>query len=101
MHFIFYVDGEQAKRIGSKTCITYNGTKYNMDVKFRDGLWNCQPSKIDGYRAFILKPIQTVGHAPQLPDELFNAVWTQEPEARVELVQPSDKTLFLQLCECI
>ena len=32
LHYIFYVDGEQAKRIGSRTCITYKGIKYNMDV---------------------------------------------------------------------
>ena len=46
LHYIVYVDGEQAKRIGSKTCITYNGVKYNMDVKFKHALCNCQPSKM-------------------------------------------------------
>ena len=44
-----YVDGEQAKRISSRTCITYEGINYNMDVKFKNGLCNCYPSKIDGY----------------------------------------------------
>ena len=45
LHYIFYVNGEQAKRIGSETCITHNGIKYNMDVKFKNGLCNGQPSK--------------------------------------------------------
>ena len=45
LHYIFNVDGEQAKRIGSKTCITHNGIKYSMDVKFKNGLCNCQPRK--------------------------------------------------------
>ena len=46
LHYIFYVNGKQAKRLGSKTCITHNGLEYNMDVNFQNGLWNCQPSKI-------------------------------------------------------
>ena len=37
LHSIFYVDGEQAKRVGSKTCVTHNGIKYNMDVNFKNG----------------------------------------------------------------
>ena len=46
LHYIFNVDGEQAKRIGSKTCITHNGMRYSTDVKFKNGVCNCQPSKI-------------------------------------------------------
>ena len=35
LHYILYVNGEQAKRIGSKTCITHNGIQYNMYDKFK------------------------------------------------------------------
>ena len=49
LHYIFYVDGKQAKRIGSKTCIKHNGMKYNIDVELKNGLSNCQPSKIPEY----------------------------------------------------
>ncbi|MFM7984524.1 MAG: hypothetical protein ACKPKO_34880, partial [Candidatus Fonsibacter sp.] len=48
-HYIFYVDAEQKKHIKSRTTITYQGVKYNMDVKFDHGLCNCAPSKIEGY----------------------------------------------------
>ncbi|MFM7985295.1 MAG: hypothetical protein ACKPKO_38850, partial [Candidatus Fonsibacter sp.] len=37
-HYIFYVDAQQKDRITSKTTITYQGVKYNMDVKFKNGL---------------------------------------------------------------
>ena len=36
LHYIFNVDGEPIKRMGSKTCITHNGIKYSMDVKFKN-----------------------------------------------------------------
>ncbi|MFM7978006.1 MAG: hypothetical protein ACKPKO_01710, partial [Candidatus Fonsibacter sp.] len=49
LHYIFYVDAQQKKHIKSRTMITYQGAKYNMDVKFENGLCNCQPSKIEGY----------------------------------------------------
>ena len=48
-HYIFYVDDQQKKHISSRTTITYQGVKYNMDVKFKNGLCNCAPSKIEGY----------------------------------------------------
>ncbi len=48
LHYIFYVDDEQKKHIKSRTTITYQGVKYNMDVKFENGLCNCAPSKIEG-----------------------------------------------------
>ena len=48
-HYIFFVDEAQKDHIGSPTGIMYKGTKYNADVKFKNGLCNCFPSKIAGY----------------------------------------------------
>ena len=36
-HYIFYVDETQKDHIGSPCGIMYNGSKYAMDVKFRNG----------------------------------------------------------------
>ena len=49
LHYIFYVDGQQKDQITSRTTIPYQGATYNMDVKFKNGLCNCAPSKIEGY----------------------------------------------------
>ena len=48
LHYILYVDGEQAQRLGSSTCMTHTGIKNAMDVKVKQGLYNCQPTNIDG-----------------------------------------------------
>ena len=48
-HYIFYVDARQKDYTTSKTTITYQGAIYNMDVKFKNSLRNCAPSKIEGY----------------------------------------------------
>ena len=32
---IFHVDNKQAEQIGTKTCITYEGNGYNMDLKLK------------------------------------------------------------------
>ena len=49
LHYLFTVSAEQAERINSRTGITYKGIKYNMDVKFKNSLCNCAPTKIEGY----------------------------------------------------
>ncbi len=48
-HYIFYVDAQDKEHITSKTTITHQGVKYNMDVKFNNGLCNCASSKSEGY----------------------------------------------------
>ena len=65
LHYIFYVDGEQAKRIGSITVITYKGVKYAMGAKFKHVLCNCQPSQnaSDGAYKFEDAYASTLGHA--------------------------------------
>ena len=50
LHYLFWVDEEQGKHIRSRTGVCYEGVQYNMDVKFKNSLCNCAPSKIDGYR---------------------------------------------------
>ncbi|MFM7988150.1 MAG: hypothetical protein ACKPKO_53440, partial [Candidatus Fonsibacter sp.] len=80
LHYIFYVDGEQAKRIGSITCITYKGVKYAIDVKFKNGLCNCYPSKIDGYGKYVWEDAYQLLNIPKLPDKLFNMICKPEPK---------------------
>ena len=52
-HYLFYADEQQKDHITSKTTITYEGIKYNMDVKFKNSLCNCAPSNIEGYGKYI------------------------------------------------
>ena len=42
LHYIFWVDEEQASQIKSATGASYDGIKYNMDVKFKNGLCKLQ-----------------------------------------------------------
>ncbi|MFM7980289.1 MAG: PriCT-2 domain-containing protein, partial [Candidatus Fonsibacter sp.] len=76
LHYIFYVDAQQKKHIKSRTTITYQGTKQNMDVKFENGLCNCQPSKIEGYGkyAWAKGSAERLKNIPKLPDELFEMI---------------------------
>ncbi|MFM7988292.1 MAG: hypothetical protein ACKPKO_54160, partial [Candidatus Fonsibacter sp.] len=48
-HHVFYVDAHQNDQITARTTITYQGVVYKIDVKFKNGLCNCAPSKIEGY----------------------------------------------------
>ncbi|MFM7990089.1 MAG: hypothetical protein ACKPKO_63320, partial [Candidatus Fonsibacter sp.] len=64
---------QQKKHITSRTTITYQGVKYNMDVKFENGLCNCAPSKIEGYGSYTWSAgfIDRLKKIPKLPNELF------------------------------
>ncbi|MFM7980518.1 MAG: hypothetical protein ACKPKO_14495, partial [Candidatus Fonsibacter sp.] len=75
-HYIFYVDAQQKKRIKSRTTITYQGVKYNMDVKFDNSLCNCSPSKIEGYGNYTWSEgsVERLKNIPKLPDELFEMI---------------------------
>ena len=80
-HYVFYVDEAQRARITSKTTIMHKGVKYNMDVKFSNGLCNCAPSKIDGYGEYKwLNPYQLLD-IPKLPDELFDMIANRQAKA--------------------
>ncbi|MFM7987148.1 MAG: hypothetical protein ACKPKO_48335, partial [Candidatus Fonsibacter sp.] len=49
--YIFYVDAKHTDHINitARTTIPYQGVVYSTDVKFKNGLCNCAPSKIEGY----------------------------------------------------
>ena len=45
-----------------------------MDVKFKNGLCNCAPSKIDDYGSYKwLNPYRLL-HIPKLPDALYDLI---------------------------
>jgi hypothetical protein len=67
-HYIFYVNEKQKDHIGSPCGIMYKGSKYAMDVKFRNGLCNCFPSKIEGYGAYKWEDPHQLLDIPQLPE---------------------------------
>ena len=78
-HYLFYVDGEQKDQTNSKTTIMHEGTKYNMDVKFKNSLCNCQPSKIDDYGKYEWDDPYKLLDIPKLPDDLFELIRTPPP----------------------
>ena len=43
-HYLFYADEAQKDRIGSPVTLLYEGKVYNVDVKFKNSLCNCEPS---------------------------------------------------------
>ena len=91
LHYIFYVDAQQKDHINSRTTITYQGTKYNMDVKFENGLCNCAPSMIEGYGKYVWTKgsIEKLKNIPRLPDELFEMIKkaTPQPTTTVETIR--------------
>ena len=78
--------------------------KYNMDVEFKSGLCNCQPSKIPESGDYIQeKPFKLINGIPKLSDILFNMTCTPEPQAPTvnEPKAPFENNMAQQLCECI
>ena len=47
-----------------------------MDVKFKNGLCNCAPSKIEGYGKYACTngSVEMLKNIPKLPDELFEMI---------------------------
>ena len=78
-HYIFWVDEKQKEFIGSPTGMMYKGEKYNMDVKFKNGLANCFPSKIDGYGEYRWENPTQLRDIPQLPKVLFDLISRKTP----------------------
>jgi hypothetical protein len=74
LHYLFWVDEEQGKNIRSRTGICYNGVQYNMDVKFKNSLCNCAPSKIAGYGEYKWTNPSKLRAIPQLPDDIYNLI---------------------------
>jgi hypothetical protein len=73
-HYLFFVDAEQKDQITSKTTITHEGVKYNMDVKFKNSLCNCAPTKIEGYGAYKWVKPGRLRDIPKLPNELYDMI---------------------------
>ena len=72
LHYIFWVDG--SNHIKSATGVSYDGGKYNMDVKFKNGLCNCAPSKIEGYGEYKWVNPYKLLTIPKLPDEIYDVI---------------------------
>ncbi|MFM7986142.1 MAG: PriCT-2 domain-containing protein, partial [Candidatus Fonsibacter sp.] len=76
LHYIFHVDAQQKDHITARTTIPYQGAVYNKDVKFKHGLCNCAPSKIEGCGkyAWAKGSSERLKNSPKLPDELFEVI---------------------------
>ena len=77
LHYLFYVDREQAEHIKSRTGLTYDGVNYNADVKFKNSLCNCAPSKIEGYGDYKWVNPSKLKNIPKLPEEIYNIIKTK------------------------
>ena len=78
-HFLFYVDEEQKHNVRNRTGLIHEGIKYNADVKFENGLCNCEPSEIDGYGKYKwIDPCRLL-NIPQLPDVLYDIIKADPP----------------------
>jgi hypothetical protein len=113
-HYLFYVEADQVDQITSKTGLIYNGVKYNADVKFKNSLCNCQPSKIEDYGKYTWTNPYQLLDIPKLPDDLFELIRNKAPsppstprsdasETYQEPPTATDKELedIRQLCKCL
>ena len=73
-HYLFYVEAAQQDQAISKTCVIHEGVKYNMDVKFKNSLCNCQPSEIQDNGTFPRANPYQVLNIQKLPDDLFELI---------------------------
>ncbi len=119
LHYLFYVNGEQAKQLPSaRTGLTFEGIKYNADVKFRNQLCNCALSKIDNYGDYKWVNPSKLFNIPPLPEHLFDMIGKPSFVPRlsaehvvshtgvrpgVEEIAPSTTKLsdIEQLCSCL
>ena len=91
-HYIFWVDEEQKEHIGSPTGIVYKNEKYAMDVKFKNGLCNCAPGKIEGYGEYKWVNPSKLLDIPQLPKELFELIRKKAAPKQVTTTLPKAPT---------
>ena len=90
-HYLFYATSAQKEHIKSRTTITYQGEKYNMDVKFQNSLCKCAPAKIEGYGkyAWTKGSWEKLKNIPQLPKDLFELITSK---AKSPATTPSTRT---------
>ena len=98
-HYLFYADAVQKEQITSKTTITHEGVKYNMDVKFQNSLCTCAPTKIEGYGKYIWTKgsCNKLQNVPKLPDELFKMI--TDKKAPVPRAPTATTTATSSCCE--
>lgn len=113
LHYLFYASARQAKELpSSRTGITYEGVKYNMDVKFTNQLCNCAPSKIEGYGGYKWVNPSSLFDIPKLPTHVFELIRNKpevprapaDPSRAPETVAPPTTVKLSdieQLCSCL
>ena len=88
LHYLFYVGANQAVQIRSRNGLHFNGTKYNADVKFKNSLCNCAPSKIENHGEYKWVNPSKLRSIPKLPDELFNVIKNHERITKILMYYP-------------
>jgi len=119
LHYLFTVSGEQANHINSRTGITVNWELYNADVRFKNSLCNCAPTKIEGYGEYRWVNISKLSNIPKLPTELYEVIRnrreppapsvaptrtpTTEPTSTIETPTPTREQSddMRALCSCL
>lgn len=76
LHYLFYVNEEQRQQLGkgNKTTLTINNNIYHADIKFGNGLLNCEPSTIKNYGSYKWVNPEQLSNIPQLPEELYEII---------------------------
>ena len=75
MHYLFYVNEEQRQHITkSLTTMKIDNIKYHVDIKFKNGLLNCEPSTIKNYGSYKWVNPEQLSNIPQLPQELYQII---------------------------
>ena len=95
-HYLFYVDEIQAQGVKTLTTIKYNNIIYNTDIKFKNQLLNCQPSKINNYGEYKwINPERLAGGIAQLPADLYNVLISNiKPKSSTTRPAASFKNLY-------
>ncbi len=84
-HYLFYVDAEQREQItGDPISMKYNDIIYNIDVKFKNGLLNCEPSQITNYGSYRWTNPESLANIPQLPDIIYNVILSNVSKSKPE-----------------
>jgi hypothetical protein len=100
LHYLFYVDAKQAVQIRSRNGLHFNGSKYNADVKFKNSLCNCAPSKIENHGAYKWVNPSKLRSIPKLPDELFNLIKNHERTTTIPNVLSPMKNDKVEIPTC-
>lgn len=93
-HYLFYVDNEMKEHIpNALTTLKHEGVVYNVDVKFKNGLCNCEPSVIPGYGSYKWENPEALDNIPKLPETLYNIILsngTNKQNKPVKVQEPTN-----------